>query len=127
MAVYVVGVRREFPARHYLTSVEDGPEAEVHEHRYRLEVELIGDSLNEDEYLIDIDVLGSHVDRLVDAYRDELLNDRPEFEGMNPSLEVFAERCCDRLVAGLDSDHLEGIRVRLWEDDVGWASFEAAL
>lgn len=125
--MYVVSVRREFPARHYLTAVETGPESEVHEHRYRLEVEVAGDSLTRDDYLIDIEELEVHVDRLVDEYRDVTLNDRSEFEGMNPSLERFAERWCARLGDRLDAPQLELLRVRLWEDETAWASFELSL
>lgn len=125
--MYVVSVGREFPARHYLTAVEVGPESEVHEHRYRLEVEVAGASLTEDDYLIDIEELNAHVDRLVDEYRHVTLNDRSEFEGMNPSVERFAEHCCARLVDGLEAPQIDLIRVRLWEDETAWASFEMGL
>ena len=50
-----------------------------------------------------------------------MLNDLPEFDGQNPSLERFASILWSRLVpslpAGLES------AVRLWEDSSAWAGY----
>ncbi|WP_408960115.1 6-pyruvoyl trahydropterin synthase family protein [Natrinema sp. 74] len=122
--MYAVTASRSFVAQHSLTVPDAGPEGEWHSHRYGLEAELRGTSLNERGYLVDIDDLRAALDLLVDRYRDETLNDLPEFEGLNPSLEHFARICCDRLLADLDAPTVESARVALREDDVARAAYE---
>lgn len=122
--MYTVGVSREFVAQHVLIVPDPGPEGEVHSHSYELDVRLRGSSLNEHGYLLDIDALFDAVEDLVDRYRDEILNDLPEFEGLNPSVEHFARIVCERLSDRLDAPHVETARVKLWEDDVAWAAYE---
>ena len=60
-------------------------------------------------------------------YRDHTLNDLPEFEGLNPSIEHFSRILCNRLVDGLETNALSGVTVRVHEDDVAWASFAIDL
>jgi 6-pyruvoyltetrahydropterin/6-carboxytetrahydropterin synthase len=124
---YRLTVRREFVAQHFLTVPAPGPEGEVHSHVFTAEVEFAGPDLDEYGYLLDIDAVEALLDGLMDRYRDSLLNDLPEFEGLNPSVERFAERFGDRLEAGLSDPTPTRLTVRLWEDDLAWASHERAL
>lgn len=122
--MYTVTVSREFVAQHFLTVPDAGPEGEWHSHAYELELELRGETLNEYGYLVDIDDVTEAVDRAVARYRDETLNDLPEFEGRNPSLERFARVLCDRLCDDIGADEVDAATVRLREDDVAWAAYE---
>lgn len=125
--MYEVRVARPFVAQHYLTVPDPGPEGELHSHRYEADLRLRGESLNEFGYLADIDDVTAALDGVVRRYRDETLNDRPEFEGLNPSVERFARVLCDRVLARLDAPEAETAVVRLWEDDDAWASYERVV
>jgi len=123
--MYTVTVSRTFVAQHYLTVPDpEPPEGEPHSHAFTAEARLGGPELGEYDYLLNIDDLAAAMDDTVEEYRDELLNDRPEFEGLNPSVERFAERFADRLLSRLDAPRVERCEVRMWEDDVAWASYE---
>lgn len=125
--MYTVAVSTDFVAQHFLTVPDPGPEGEIHSHHYELEVRCRGPELNEYGYLLDIDELTAAVDAVEERYRDELLNDREAFEGLNPSVEHFARIVADRLAADLDSPGVETLTVRLHEDEIAWASYERSL
>lgn len=125
--MYRVSVSTEFVAQHFLTVPDPGPEGEVHSHHYGLDVECEGPELNEYGYLLDIDELTAAVEAVEGRYRDELLNDLGEFEGLNPSVEHFARIVADRLAGDLPMPEVETVRVTLHEDDVARASYERAV
>ena len=121
--MYSVTVERAFVAQHFLTVPNPGPEGEVHSHHYTANVELAGEELNEYGYLADIDALEERIDAAVDRYRDATLNDLPEFEDLNPSLEHFARIFAEEFWDGVDAPIVESVTVELREDDVAWASY----
>jgi 6-pyruvoyltetrahydropterin/6-carboxytetrahydropterin synthase len=121
-------ITREFVAQHYLTVPDpEPPEGEVHSHRFTLEIEFAGDSLGEYGYLVDINEVEALLDDIEERYRDTLLNDLPEFEGRNPSVEQFARIVCGRFCESLADENLSGVTVRTWEDDLAWASYRTTI
>jgi 6-pyruvoyltetrahydropterin/6-carboxytetrahydropterin synthase len=125
--VYTVRVSRRFIAQHFLTVPDPGPEGELHSHRFEVDVAVAGPELNEHDYLVDIDELAGRIDELVDEYADATLNDRPRFEGYNPSVERFARVFCERLLEGIETDGIETATVTMWEDEAAAASYETAV
>ncbi len=123
---YQLTVRRSFIAQHFLTVPDPGPEGVPHSHEFTAEVTFAAPSLNEYGYVVDIDAVDAALNTIEERYRDTLLNDLPEFDG-NPSVERFAERFGDRLVDHLDEPTPTRLVVRLWEDDLAWASHERRL
>jgi 6-pyruvoyltetrahydropterin/6-carboxytetrahydropterin synthase len=121
--MYTVAVSQNFIARHYLVGVEAGPENQLHAHDYRIEVQLEGWSLNEHGYLVDIDVIKENLEALLAGYRDRTLNDAPEFDGLNPSVERFARIVCDGLFKRIRTSGIKAVTVKLWEDESAWAAF----
>jgi 6-pyruvoyltetrahydropterin/6-carboxytetrahydropterin synthase len=124
---YELTVTRDFVAQHFLTVPDPGPEGEVHSHHFAVEVRFGGPSLDEYGYLVDIDDVNAVLDELEARYRDALLNDLPEFEGLNPSVEHFARLFGDRVVAGLENPNPTVLTVRVWEDEEAWASHRRPL
>ncbi|QWC18177.1 6-carboxytetrahydropterin synthase [Halorubrum sp. 2020YC2] len=121
-------VKREFIAQHFLTVPDpEPPEGDVHSHRFTVEVEFAADSLAEYGYLVNINEVESLLDDIEGRYRDALLNDLPEFEGLNPSVERFARIVCDRFREALSGDNPDEVTVRIWEDDLAWASYRTAI
>jgi 6-pyruvoyltetrahydropterin/6-carboxytetrahydropterin synthase len=120
-------VRRRFIAQHFLTVPDPGPEGAVHSHQFTAEVEFAGPELGAYGYLVDIDAVEAILDDLEGRYRDALLNDLPEFGDENPSVERFAELFGDRVAEGLEDPTPTRLTVRMWEDDLAWASHERVL
>lgn len=121
--MYTLAVRRAFIARHALIGGDWGAENQPHAHAYRLELQLEGERLDEHGFLVDIVDVERHLDENVARYRDVLLNDHPEFAGLNPSLEHFCRLLCTRLNEGIHAPNLSGLRVVLWENDIAWAAY----
>lgn len=122
--MYTVTVSLEFIAQHYLTVPDAGPEGECHSHHYKVELSLHGETLNEHGYLVDIDDVRQTLDHTLDRYRDESLNDLPEFEDRNPSLEHFARILCDQVFDEVDAPAVDSATVQLWEDETAGSSYE---
>jgi 6-pyruvoyltetrahydropterin/6-carboxytetrahydropterin synthase len=119
---YTLAVKRDFVARHYLVGGDWGAENELHSHNYQVEVQLEGKILDEHGYLVDIVALEAHLAELVAYYRDQTLNDLPEFTGLNPSIEHFARLLCQELISRL-KEPLSAVRVQIWENDIAWAAY----
>jgi 6-pyruvoyltetrahydropterin/6-carboxytetrahydropterin synthase len=102
-----------------------GAENEPHSHRYRIEWELRAHVLDRHGYLIDLIEIKRSLGEALDRYRDALLNDLPEFEGENPSLERFVKLLWNRLSVPLPPG-VSGA-VRLWENESAWAGYDEPL
>lgn len=125
--MYRVTVRRPFIAQHFLTVPNCGPENEWHSHRFTLEVEIQGASLNEHGYLVDIDDIRASIDEILERYQDATLNELPEFEGLNPSVEHFSRLCWEHVSRSVHASNVDYLITRLWEDENAWASYEGDL
>jgi 6-pyruvoyltetrahydropterin/6-carboxytetrahydropterin synthase len=127
MGTYAMTVRTDFIAQHFLIGGDWGPENERNSHHYVLEVRLDGSELNEHGYLVDIVQVEAELRDLRGYFADRLLNDLPEFAGLNPSIEHFARIVCQRLAERLKATNLTEIGVRLWENDFASASYRERL
>src|SRR5512141_1212480 len=88
--MYTLAVRRDFITRHFLIGGDWGPENFPNSHHYVLELQLEAADLDQHGYLVDIVDVSRHLDELIRYYAEKMLNDLPEFRGLNPSLEHFA-------------------------------------
>jgi 6-pyruvoyltetrahydropterin/6-carboxytetrahydropterin synthase len=125
--VYTTTVRTDFVAQHYLTVPDPGPEGEPHSHHYEVELTFRGPELNEYDYIVDIDDAEAALSELAGRYRDAMLNDLPEFEGYNPSVERFARVVFDRVTDAVTDDTVTELGVTVWEDSEASAGYDAAV
>jgi len=121
--MYTLGVRREFIARHFLIGGDWGPENFPNSHHYILELQLEGRELDGHGYLVDIVDVENHLDELVGYFKEQMLNERPEFAGLNPSIEHFARILCTTLNEKINAKNISSIKVLLWEHENAWASY----
>lgn len=121
--MYEVAVKRDFDAQHFLIGGDWGPENELHYHHYQVELQLQGQSLDQHGYLVDIVDIETQLDGLVSHYQDRILNDEPEFSGLNPSIENFSRIICLQLWEEIDRPNLSGIKIVLWENEIAWAAY----
>jgi 6-pyruvoyltetrahydropterin/6-carboxytetrahydropterin synthase len=126
--MYEVTVLDDFVAQHYLT-VPNPPagEGEPHSHHFEVELTFRGGELNEYDYLVDIDDVEAALAELRERYTDALLNDLPEFEGRNPSVERLSRVVWDRVTDRVTDETVEAVTVTIWEDDQANAAYDAPV
>jgi 6-pyruvoyltetrahydropterin/6-carboxytetrahydropterin synthase len=120
--MYSLGVRRHFIARHFMIGGDWGAENSPNSHQYLLELQLEGPELDRHGFLVDIAEVDRHLDGLVEHYQEKMLNDLPEFQDLNPSLERFASNIGLFLLERMGLKGVSGMRVVLWENDSAWAA-----
>lgn len=120
--MYTLAVRRDFIARHALIGGDWGAENQPHSHHYVLELQLEGAALDRHGYLVDILDVEAALNDLLARYRDSLLNDQPEFAGLNPSLEHFCRILAEALGGRIAAENITALKVVLWENEIAWAS-----
>lgn len=121
--MYTLGVKRDFIARHYLIGGDWGPENSPNSHHYVLELQLEGSELDRHGYLTDIVEVDKHLDEIVSYYQEQMLNDKPEFTGLNPSIEHFARILATSLSERIQAQNITALKVMLWENDSAWAAY----
>lgn len=121
--MYTVAVKRDFVGQHYLIGGDWGAENQWHSHHYAMEVQLEGATLDRHGYLVDIVDIEHHLEALIDRYRDKTLNDLPEFQGLNPSIEHFTRIICEALSERIPAANISTVTIKIWENDIAWASY----
>ncbi|MEW6402068.1 MAG: 6-carboxytetrahydropterin synthase [Chloroflexota bacterium] len=121
--MYTLAVRRDFIARHFLIGGDWGPENFPNSHHYVLELQLKGGELNEHGYLVDIVEVDRHLDEIVNYYKDQMLNEKPEFAGLNPSIENFARILATSLNERIQAKNISKLKLMLWENESAWAAY----
>jgi 6-pyruvoyltetrahydropterin/6-carboxytetrahydropterin synthase len=121
--MYRIATQRDFIAQHYLMGGDYGRENDLHSHHWVLEVEVEGEELSREGYLVDLPDLDENLDQRVAYFEEQVLNDLPEFEGLNPSPERFARILAEMLDQEIQSDVAQFVSVRLWQDESTWTSY----
>ncbi|GAB4501784.1 MAG: 6-carboxytetrahydropterin synthase [Anaerolineales bacterium] len=121
--MYTLAVKRNFIAHHYLIGGDWGAENFPNSHHYALELRLHGGSLDQHGYLVDIVEVEKTLDEIVAYYKGKMLNDLPEFSGLNPSLEHFARILAGQLNEKIRAANLSALTVRVWENEIAWVEY----
>lgn len=122
--MYTLCIKRDFIARHFLIGGDWGPENFPNSHHYILELHLQGEQLDRHGYLVDIVEVEKHLEEIVLYYREQMLNDKPEFAGLNPSLEHFSRILATSLSDRIKAENILAVKVVLWENESAWASYQ---
>ena len=122
--MYELGIKRDFIARHFLIGGDWGPENFPNSHHYVLELRLEGSELDQHGYLVDIVDVEKHLDEIVNYYKDQMLNEKLEFSGLNPSIENFARILATALNEKIKAENISELKVVLWENESAWAAYE---
>ena len=122
--MYELGIKRNFIARHFLVGGDWGAENFPNSHHYVLELQLDGKELDQHGYLVDIVDVEKHLDEIVNYYKEQMLNEKPEFAGLNPSIENFARIIATSLSERIRAENISEVKVVLWENESAWAAFE---
>jgi len=122
--MYTLGVRRDFIARHFLIGGDWGAENFPNSHHYILELQLEGEELDQNGYLVDIVDVEKHLGEVVNYFKEQMLNDKPEFAGLNPSIEHFARILATSLSERIQAKNISALKVVLWENASAWAAYQ---
>jgi 6-pyruvoyltetrahydropterin/6-carboxytetrahydropterin synthase len=113
-------------AAHVMPGVE-GPEGELHDHDYRIEVVVGRPQLDARGMVIDLDVLDAalrDVARVVDGADLEVIRP-PEAEAV--TVEIFARWAYGQLVPAAREAGAEELTVRVWESADAFGGYRAGL
>jgi 6-pyruvoyltetrahydropterin/6-carboxytetrahydropterin synthase len=122
--MYTLSVRRDFIARHFLIGGDWGAENFPNSHHFILELQLFGTELDQHGYLVDIVDVEKHLDEVVGYYKEQMLNEKPEFAGLNPSIEHFSRILATSLSERIKAKNISSLKVVLWETESAWAAYE---
>lgn len=121
--MYSVAVSRDFIAHHFLIGGDWGSENQPHSHHYVAEIRIDGTKLDRHGYLVDIVAIETALDAVIAEFRHQMLNDKPEFAGLNPSIEHFSRIICEKILDVIQPPGEGALRVKLWENQHCWAAF----
>lgn len=124
--MYQVALLKKFSARHFLTGGDWEGENELHAHEYTVELCLEGPELNEQGFLVDLDVMERGLERCLGRLSERTLNEVAELAVMNPSIERLAAFICDNVEIE-DGTELVSMSVKVWEDGKAWAGCRREL
>jgi 6-pyruvoyltetrahydropterin/6-carboxytetrahydropterin synthase len=122
--VFEVGLSTTFKAWHVMPGME-GPEGELHEHDYRLEVVAARRALDERGMVCDLDVLErAMLDtvKIVEGKDLEMIRP-PDREAV--TVEVLARWSHAEVVSRLERGAIEIVSVRVWESPVAFGGYSA--
>jgi 6-pyruvoyltetrahydropterin/6-carboxytetrahydropterin synthase len=124
--MYQVGTAIAFTAQHVMPGVE-GPEGELHEHDYRLEVLVERKQLDDRGMVCDLDVLDAVLRQIDDTVRGKNLDviRPPEAEAV--TVEVFARWAYDTLAGELRATGVETLSVRVYENEFAFGGYSDQL
>ena len=124
--VYTVSVQAHYDSAHFLVNYQ-GKCERLHGHRYVVEAAVQTAELNEAGIAFDFVDLKRELRALADYLDHELLNELPEFQGVETSAENQARYFYDQLKSALPAAQAAGLLyTRVWETPTQWAQYGPA-
>jgi 6-pyruvoyltetrahydropterin/6-carboxytetrahydropterin synthase len=122
--MYSIALERQFDAQHYLVGGDWGAENKIHNHQYKVEVQVKGKNLDEHGYLVDIVDLEQALEKVVAYYQGKVLNDLYEFAGIYPCIEHLSHILFQNLREFISMSNIQSMRVKVWESTIAWSAYE---
>jgi 6-pyruvoyltetrahydropterin/6-carboxytetrahydropterin synthase len=120
--MYEVKIVTQFAAAHRLENFYGKCES-LHGHNWKVEVFLVGNSLDSAGLLMDFGVVKARTKEVLDDIDHKYLNELPAFQNRNPSSENLAQYLYERLGEVFNRDGVKIHRVNVWESDSSCASY----
>lgn len=121
--VYTVSAQAHYDAAHFLRNYK-GKCANVHGHRYVVEVALELSELDDAGIAFDFADLKAALRALADGLDHTNLNELPQFQGVETSAENQARYFFEELSARLPEPAGSGLLyARVWESPTQWAQY----
>ena len=121
--MYNLSVKTSFDAAHFLRGYT-GKCANLHGHRWTVEIEIEGKTLNEIGILVDFKDIKKALKRETEDYFDHfLMNELEPFDKMNPTAENLARHFYYSILPDMKSAGVELNRVTVWESPDAGATY----
>jgi 6-pyruvoyltetrahydropterin/6-carboxytetrahydropterin synthase len=102
-----------------------GPEGQLHDHDYRIEVVVDREQLDNRGMVCDLDVLEAALTELTSQVEDRNLEEIRPAEAEAVTVEVFARWVHDSLAPAVAGAGGETLAVRVWETPVAFGGYYA--
>src|SRR5258705_6878190 len=119
-----VGLSRSVRAFHIMPGLP-GPEGELHDHDYRIEIVVDREQLDERGMVCDLDVLEAALTELTSRVEDRNLEEIRPAEAEAVTVEVFARWVHDTLSPAVAAAGGGSLAVRVWETPRPFCGFRA--
>jgi 6-pyruvoyltetrahydropterin/6-carboxytetrahydropterin synthase len=90
-------------------------------------VRVAGTRLNEHGFLLDIVDMRKTLNEVSEYFQGRVLNEIPEFSGLNPSVEHFCRIFAEKFASAAKLPGLERLEVLIWEDRIAQASYSREI
>jgi 6-pyruvoyltetrahydropterin/6-carboxytetrahydropterin synthase len=119
---YEVGLSRNVHAFHVMPGLP-GPEGQLHDHDYRIEIVVSRDRLDDRGMVCDLDVLDEALSRLTERIEGRNLEEIRPADAEAVTVEVFARWVHDTLSAAIAAGDGATLAVRIWETPVAFGGY----
>ena len=119
---YEVGLSRNVRAFHVMPGLP-GPEGQLHDHDYRIEIVVSRDQLDDRAMVCDLDVLEEALTRLTERIEGRNLEEIRPADAEAVTVEVFARWVHDTLLAAIAAGNGATLAVRIWETPVAFGGY----
>lgn len=121
--MFEIGVSGQFEAAHQLHG-DFGPATRFHGHTYRIDVIVRGERLGDDNALVDIGLLQTTLNDLIDRLHYRNLDEVEGLKGTNTTAEGVANFCWEAFAGEIRGLGLHTLLVRIWENPNIYAARE---
>ncbi len=121
---YEVGLSRGVRAFHIMPG-QPGPEGQLHDHDYRIEVVVDRERLDERGMVCDLDVLEAAMTDLAGRIDGRNLEEIRPVGAEAVTVEVFARWVHDTLASAVAREGADTLAVRVWETPVAFGGYRA--
>ena len=119
-----VGLSRNVRAFHIMPGMA-GPEGELHDHDYRIDVVVDREQLDDRGMVCDLDVLEAELTSLTNKIEGRNLEEIRPAEAEAVTVEVFARWVHDSLSPAVAAAGGETLAVRVWETPLAFGGYRA--
>lgn len=121
---YEVGLSRKVNAFHIMPGLP-GPEGQLHDHDYRIEIVVDREQLDDRGMVCDLDALEAALTELTSRIEGRNLEEIRPAEAEAVTVEVFARWVHDSLSPTVAATGGEVLAVRVWENPVAFGGYRA--
>lgn len=113
---FVLKTLLDFASAHSLRGYP-GDCANLHGHNWKIEVEIVGQELNEIGMVIDFKQIKKHAKEVVKALDHKFLNDIEYFKTINPTAENIAQYLFRQIQQRIEAPNVTMHQITVWEND----------
>ena len=121
---YEVGLSHTVRAFHLMPG-HPGPEGQLHQHDYRIEIVVDGKRLDQRAMVCDLDVLEEAITELTGRIEGRNLEEIRPADAEAVTVEVFARWVHDKLAPAIAAAGGDTLAVRVWETPAAFGGYRA--